>query len=171
MNKQKIMRDCERFLKRTEVYQNNRDLGGNYEIEFVLAKDNKDVIVCAVLDDEAIGFEPYRGQDSVTDYSIQTFYYGDIFFDRLKDGYKIVGMPLRAHFNVWADISEWHAPAVEYSKEKQIYLGYCKANNITLERLKREFPYNGIDLMTLYDGKTQGYTGVTNSQKEEVEER
>ena len=63
MNKQKIMRDAERALKRTTPYQDSRIWDENYKIEYVLAKGNRntldDVIASATCDDEILSFNPY----------------------------------------------------------------------------------------------------------------
>ncbi len=64
-NNAKIMRDTERFLKRTAEYINNRYEGNdeNYEIHYVLKKSNKsgktDVIAIAAYEDYVISIHPY----------------------------------------------------------------------------------------------------------------
>ena len=49
-NNAKMMRYTERILKRLTVYQENRELGGSYELFYLLVKDGneKDALAYAV---------------------------------------------------------------------------------------------------------------------------
>ena len=170
MNTLKIMKDSERFMKRTEAYQEHRDSDMPYKIEFVLAKGNVDmpdnVIAYATRDDEVISFNPYKDKRGMSNYLAWSFDYDTDLFGELENGYEIVGMPLEAHYNVWATIAEWHDGDIDHLQGVQMYLGYCKRNSITHERLQRECSYDGMDVMSLYDGKTPANMGITTPQKE-----
>ena len=50
-------------------------------------------------------------------------------------------------------IAAWHNGYIEHDKGMQKYLGYCKRNGITEEKMKKEVGYSGMDVMTLYDSK------------------
>ena len=41
--------------------------------------------------------------------------------------------------------------SINYSKGMQHYLNYCKRNGVTVELLRKERQYDGMDVMKLYD--------------------
>lgn len=145
------------MLKRTEKYQEQREFGqqDNYEVLYVLAKGNHKqsdemVAYAGVVDETVISFHPFKNE-AVThswDFNID-----DDLFGYLEDGYELVGMTMDSHYNVWCCIEEWHDGDIDHTKGMQKYLGYCKRNGITLEKLKNELDYFGMDVMTLYDPK------------------
>ena len=73
-------------------------------------------------------------------------------FECLQEGYELAGMSMESHAVVWDFIDKCHED-IESEKGMQKYLGYCKRNGITRERLEKEGNYSGIDVMVLYDPK------------------
>jgi len=163
MNKQKIMRDSVRCLKRTKFYQKNRDLDDNYVVAYVIARGNgtvpDDVIAYAGYEGYVIAFRPYLDDEP---WQALAFEFDGDLFQWLEAGYGIVGMSLDAHYNAWSSIEEWHSIGeIDCLQGMQVYLGHCKRNGITKERLSKEYGYKGMDVMLLYDGKTQALTGTS----------
>lgn len=151
---QKIMRRAERALKRTECYLESRtagkSLGYVYELDYVLTKTDA-AIAYAHCADEIIKFDPFKSDvttQSVSDWSFSLD--SDLFF-YLESGYKLAGMTPGTHYEAWVEISERHNDGINYLIGMQQYLHYCKQNGITVDYLRKEFRYNGLDVMTLYD--------------------
>lgn len=151
---EKIMRRAERALKRTECYLENRaaskSLGCAYELDYVLTKTDA-AIAYAHCADEIIKFDPFKSDviaQSVSDWAFSLD--SDLFF-YLESGYKLAGMTPGTHYEAWAEISERHENGISYLIGMQQYLHYCKQNKITVDYLRKEFQYDGLDVMTLYD--------------------
>jgi hypothetical protein len=62
-------------------------------------------------------------------------------------------MSLETHYNVWYDFEGIQRSEIEYWQGVQVYLAYCKRNGITQDRMSKECSYDGMDVMTFYDGK------------------
>lgn len=156
INKEKMWRSAERALKRTKRYQDYREFGQkeNYELVYVLTKGKyprgNDVIAVAGYDEEAIQFYPFGNRK---EFDLWGFNFECDLFECLQEGYELAGMSMECHVNVWYTIEESHECGIEYEKGMQKYLGYCKRNGITKERLEKEADYKGLDAMTLYDPK------------------
>ena len=158
----RIMRDSERFLKRTKEYQENRYKGNdeNYEIHFVLKKTNKDiltdVIAYAAYQDVGLSFHPY-GEVAPLSFNCfdWSFSYDDNLYDFLEDGYEIAAMSMDSHFCIWTTIEEWQNEEINHPAGMQMYLAYCKRNGISINKLREAVSYSGIDVMKFYDGKTK----------------
>ena len=167
LSKEKIMREAERFLKRTEQYQDNRYLADedNFQIAYVLAKDGRtqpeNIIAYAMHDDTMICFYPFRKNEPAFD--DWSFNFDTHLFEDLENGYEIVGMSLDCHFGVWATIEDWKDGDIDHVEGMQKYLAHCKRNGITKGLLEEKVSYDGMDVMTLYS-KTTLEKG--NSEKE-----
>ncbi|ERJ00226.1 hypothetical protein SAMN05444424_2761 [Bittarella massiliensis (ex Durand et al. 2017)] len=158
MSKEKLFRLAERTLKRTEAYQDNRELdvpdSENYKIDYLLVKGGKsaseDVIAYASYEDEMLRFRPLEEKDKPFWDSSAKFDTEIDLFQYLEEGYSLAGMSPDCHYCVWLDIAEYHC---EYKSQNgmQKYLDYCKRNGITKDRLAKETDYDGMDVMTLYD--------------------
>lgn len=154
LSKAKLMREAERFLKRTKAYQENRELGcdGNYEIAYVIAKAGRtqpeSVLAYAIYEDSMLSFYPFRGETSLCE--DWAFNFDDDLFEPLENGYEIVGMTLDSHFGVWATIEDWKDGDIEHENGMQKYLAYCKRNGVTKELLQEKVSYDGMDVMELY---------------------
>lgn len=156
INKEKMWRSAERALKRTAEYQDNRELGQdkNYSILYVLAKGNRqkpdDVVAFAGYEESVISFHPAIGDEVIQNWD---FNIDSDLFAYLESGYELAGMTLDTHYNMWCMMEDWHEGGFDCEKGMQKYLGYCKRNNITLERLQADAGYSGMDVMKLYDPK------------------
>ena len=159
-NKTKIMRMAERALKRTEAYRENRsdssDPEDNFQLGYVLAKSGKSspdtVIAYAHYEDIVISFNPLAGGDETKSIFDWAFSFDGDLFSYLEQGYEIVGMSLETHGVVWAEIAESHGDdGISAYKGMQRYLNYCKRNGVTVELLRKELQYDGMDVMVLYD--------------------
>jgi len=154
INNAKIMRDAERFLKRTQEYQEVREMGDdeNYDIHYILKKDSKgvltDVFALAAYDDMGITFHPYAKPPIVRDSSLG-FNYEDGLFKLLEEGYEIVSMSMDSHYCIWTALEESQDEEMMYPSGVQTYLAYCKRNGVTHEKLQETVHYDSFDAMTL----------------------
>lgn len=156
ISKEKMWRSAERALKRTERYQEYRAFGQeeNYALIYVLAKGKHprgdDVVAVAGYENEAIQFYPFGNGKEI---DLWGFNFERDLFECLQEGYELAGMSMKCHVNVWYAIEDWHECGIEHEKGLQKYLGYCKRNGITKERLEKEAEYEGMDVMAFYDPK------------------
>lgn len=154
LSKAKLMREAERFLKRTKAYQENREFGcdGNYELAYVITKAGRtqpeSVLAYAMYEDSMLSFFPLREEPNLCE--DWAFNFDDNLFEPLEDGYEIVGMTLDSHFGVWATIEDWKDGDIEHENGMQKYLAYCKRNGVTKELLQEKVSYDGMDVMELY---------------------
>jgi len=160
-NNAKIMREADRFLKRTKEYKARREEGcvENYTIEIVLKKSNvvknnnlPKVVVAAACEDMELTLHPCEGSvfSNVVPYSLD-----DDFLRALERGYEIVNISMWGHHFIWHELSTQEVEPTSHPKGMQMYLGYCKRNGITIEKLRASCEYEGADIMPLYDGKTK----------------
>ena len=158
-NKSKIMRQAERALKRTEVYRENRsgshDPEDNFQLDYVLVKGSKSTpdtaIAYAHYEDNIITFDPFQNSDAKGIWDWAFSFDGDLFM-YLEQGYELAGMSLETHGVVWEEIAECHGNgSINYPKGMQHYLNYCNRNGVTVELLRAERQYDGMDVMKLYD--------------------
>ena len=160
MNNAKIIRDTERFLKRTTEYKECREEGWaeNYVVDIILQEGTNPgglphVIALATCEDMELMLFPYENES----YATRPFDFDSDFFQQLEEGYEIVALSDDTHTCIWYALEE-HAPeSMEHQKGLQMYLGYCKKNNITSERIGMEHDLY-TDFMALYDGKTMPAT-------------
>ena len=146
------MRVTERALKRTAAYREHTGEDENYEIFYVIFKGDlsrpDDIIAQAIYQDEALIFHPFSDNE-VTPMSSCDIDIDDD-FEYLEYGYKIAEMSLACHFYIWHSISETNGDYIECLQGFQLYLGYCKKNGITVEKLRNEEDYTGMDIMEFY---------------------
>jgi len=159
-NKAKIMRTAERTLKRTEVYRENRtdssDPENNFQLDYVLVKGGNSIpdngIAYAHYEDKVISFDPFQNGTGIQNVWDWAFSFDESLFTYLERGYELAGMSVEAHCAAWSEIEEFHGLGSIHSiKGLQRYLNYCNRNGVTVDLLRREFQYNGMDVMTLYD--------------------
>ena len=157
-NKAKIMRQAERALKRTEVYRENRSDShnpeDNFQLDYVLVKGGKSApdtaIAYAHYEDEIILFNPFESDGDTKVIGDWAFNFDGDLFMYLERGYDLAGMSLEIHSVVWEEIAECHGNGcINYPKGMQQYLNYCKRNGVTVELLRKEQQYDGIDVTKL----------------------
>lgn len=148
----RIYRDAYRILKRSELYQENRDDSlENYNIMYILENKQKPNDVWAFIsymDENVYMFDLYKENRFV-------FLWGYNFerdlFDNLEDGYKITYMPFDCHYGVWKDILEYGEEEIKSSKGIQCYLHHCHQNKITYKKMQKECDFCGDDIMKYYN--------------------
>jgi hypothetical protein len=156
LSNERMVRSAERALKRTGKYQEHRELGytENYEVLYILVKgkpqNSDEMIAFAGIEETVISFHPFKNGEvmELWDFNVDSH-----LFEYLEFGYELAGMTVDSHYNVWCTIEEWHNGDIENKKGMQKYLGYCKRNHITKEKLQADAGYSGMDVMTLYDAK------------------
>lgn len=173
LSREKIMRESERFLKRTAQYQQKRYSGEdeNFQVKIVLVKEGsvqpENIITYAACEDTIIYFYPFRKQEAAVDY--WAFEFDKDLFGYLEKGYRIAEMTLDSHFAVWGTIEAWKDGNIEHGDGMRKYLAYCKQNGITKRLLEEKVFYTGMDVMTLYSPKPveKGSSGKQGERKEE----
>lgn len=174
MNKEKLLRQAERVLKRTNAYQSNREMETpdeeNYKMAYLLAEGSikapERVLAYASNDDYMLLFHPM--EEPVYEILLDDWQFcfdGDL-FQYLEGGCDLVAMTLEAHAGVWYEINEYHdTDGISCTTGMQKYLHYCKRHGVTKELLADKEDYDGMDVMTLYD--RQAIKGrVENPQKD-----
>ena len=159
-NKTKIMRQAERALKRTEVYRENSSGGiapeDNFQLDYVLVRGGKSApdtaIAYAHYEDEIISFNPFESGGDTKAIGDWAFSFDGDLFMYLEQGYELAGASVLTHSLVWEEIEAYHGDgSIDFQKGMQQYLNYCKKNGVTVELLRTEQHYDGMDVMKLYD--------------------
>ena len=157
-NNAKMMRYTERILKRLTVYQENRELGGSYELFYLLVMDGneKDALAYAVNADEAISFNPFaeNPDQSVKQYDSTLLFNDNSLFNHLEDGYRLVGMLPDAHYCVWDCLSA-EDMETDYPDGLKKYMQFCRQNGVTMEKMI-ENGYDGTDILAAFKQKNIG---------------
>ncbi len=174
MSIEKLLRGSERYLKRTEAYQSNRELymppEENYQVDYLCIKGSKstpeDVLAYANCMDEMLCFHPL--QEDSRPVCMTDWQYGldDDLFAHLEDGYTLAYMTWEVHGFVWDEISQYHQ-YFGHPAGLQKFLEFCKRNGVTRERLEKECSYEGWDILTLYD--RQASKAVTPKMRKDLE--
>lgn len=133
------------FLKQSEEYK-------NYEIQYILA-DNEKLrysFVIATNGDEIIQINPYDMYvRSVADWA---YNFDEDIFRELERKKEISYMSMEVHYNIWNFIQEYYPEEIDYKKGTQLYLKYCKQNNITKEKIDKENGFNDTpNVMKYYE--------------------
>lgn len=158
LSKEKMWRTAERELKRTEEYQALKEFGQeeNYEVCYIMTQgkypDANDVRAFAGFEGNMISFYPFKEAKTI---EVWDFNFDGDLFENLESGYELALMSLNCHYNVWCTIEEWYQGDIDHAEGVQKYLGYCKRNNITKEKLQEAVGYSGMDVMTLYHDKAE----------------
>ena len=93
-----------------------------------------------IADDNGKAFEGYE----------ISFWFGADLFEWLEEGYQLVEMSLESHSCVWQELESCRD---DYESQAgiQLYLDYCRYNDITQDLLATKTDYDGMDIMTFYD--------------------
>ena len=119
------------FLKHNKKYD-------GFNIEYILV-DNKSLdksFIVASRDDEIIKIDPYDMY--IKDIIDWTYNFDDDIFQELEEGKEISYMTIDTHYAIWDCLERCYPDDIKNIKGVQIYLKYCKENNITKERIDKE---------------------------------
>lgn len=153
-----LVETAQKVLKATKYYQTEAAKGeateDNFELDYILinesAPDAKSVLAYAHFQDQFICFNPTQGAESAAEICDWAYSFSLDLFRYLEDGYKIAYMTAGSHADAWYEISESGEDGTRFLQGRQLYLAYCKQNNVTAEILKKEFSYDGLDAMSFY---------------------
>ena len=158
MSIEKLLRAAERYLKRTEAYQDNRELDmppeENYQVDYLCIKGSRDapedVLAYASCIDEMLCFHPM--QEDSRPIHMTDWQYGldDDLFAHLENSYTLAYMSWETHGYVWEELSEY-PNSFQHAAGMQSYLEFCRRGSVTRERLEKECGYDGVDVMPLYN--------------------
>lgn len=123
---------------------------------YVLVKEGKaapdDAFAYAHYEDRVISFYPFDFNACQPRFWDMAFSFDTDLFFFLERGYELAGMSLLAHRVAWEEITEYHAcDYFEYPRGMQRYLRYCKQNGITVDLLRKDHQYDGMDVLALYN--------------------
>ena len=112
MSKEKLLRFAERAMKRTKIYQYNRELNvpdeENYKMSYLLVKGNgKDperILAYAVNDESVLLFHPMENPVYEVVLNDWQFYFDYDLFQYLEGGYDLTAMTPDAHSGVWYEM-------------------------------------------------------------------
>lgn len=125
----------ENFLKQSENYN-------EYKVEYILIDNEKlsNSFVIATKYDEMIQINPYDMY--VRDIADWAYNFDEDIFKELERKKEISYMSMEMHYNIWNFLEEYYPEEIECIKGTQLYLKYCKDNNITKERIDKENNFN-----------------------------
>ena len=125
----------ENFLKQSEDYN-------EFKVEYILIDNEKlsNSFVIATNYDEMIQINPYDMY--VRDIADWAYNFDDDIFKELEEKKEISYMSMEMHYNIWNFLEEYYPEEVDCIKGTQLYLKYCKENNITKERIDKENNFN-----------------------------
>ena len=150
---QEIKKDMETILKDDEEYS-------EYKIECILI-DNKDIY-------KSYGIAMYMGDVAIVDMEKRKMHYiynaeytfdigDDSIFPSLQKGkMEIAYISMEAHYALWQEIDRYYPNDIKNKNGVQMYLKYCKENNITKELIGREKNYDKTpDIMRFQEKNTK----------------
>lgn len=119
------------FLKQSDDYK-------DFNIEYILV-DNENLgksFVIASKDDEIIQIDPYDMYiKHIADW---TYNFDEDIFNELETGKEISYMTINTHYAIWDCLEKCYPDDIENIKGVQLYLKYCKENEITKEKIDKE---------------------------------
>ena len=153
-----LVETAQEVLRGTRYYQAEAANGDateeNFELDYILINRSmskaESVLAYAHFQDQFICFNPTQGAESAAEICDWAYSFSLDLFRYLEDGYKIAYMTAGSHADAWYEISESGEDGTRFLQGRQLYLAYCKQNNVTAEILKKEFSYDGLDAMSFY---------------------
>ena len=153
-----LVETAQEVLRGTRYYQAEAANGDateeNFELDYILINRSmskaESVLAYAHFQDRFIRFNPTQGAESAAEICDWAYSFSLDLFRYLEDGYKIAYMTAGSHADAWYEISESGEDGTRFLQGRQLYLAYCKQNNVTAEILKKEFSYDGLDAMSFY---------------------
>ena len=122
-------------MKQSEDYN-------EFKVEYILIDNEKlsNSFVIATKYDEMIQINPYDMY--VRDIADWAYNFDEDIFKELEEKKEISYMSMEMHYNIWNFLEEYYPEEVDCIKGTQLYLKYCKENNITKERIDKENNFN-----------------------------
>lgn len=153
-----LVETAQEVLKGTKYYQADAANGNateeNFELDYMLinrsVSEPESVLAYAHFQDRFIRFNPTQGTKSAVEICDWAYSFSLDLFRHLEDGYEIVYMTNGSHTDAWYEISESGEDGTRFPHGRQIYLAYCAQNGVTVETLRKEFSYDGQDVLSLY---------------------
>lgn len=144
MNK-KIKEEIENYIKDNEEYK-------DFELEYILIdKNNKNNITAIAFKGEEIIEIGYSNRE-VKGVAGWAYNIDQDVFGELEENKKIVYMSMNMHYGIWETLKEWYPDDIENKKGMQMYLKYCKDNNISKKLIETETKLKDVsDIMQYYE--------------------
>lgn len=129
--------DIVEFREKTNEFLKNNEEYSNFKVNYVLV-DNKKLsnsIILASDYDEMIQIAPYTmDTKNILGWA---YNFDDDIFEELERGKEISYMSMEVHYAIWTSLNELYPEEIEYKKGVQLYLKYCKDNQITKEKIEK----------------------------------
>ena len=136
--------------KAKEIISTN-DLYDDYNLEYILSdKNNIKNAIGLIANCDEIEEIDFRTNE-ISPVAEWAYNIDEDIFGELEKGKEIAYMDINCHYGIWTEIEEYYPEDIEYKKGLQEYLKYCKANNITKEKIG----YDGIDIMNFLKPKNK----------------
>lgn len=148
-SREELIEQIKAYLKDEILHQKVEDESqGEFELMYVLTKKfvPEETIVAASNQEGGVYmFYPFANKD---EFSEPWFFDADrLLFELLGEGYEILEMTPNSHSDVWYYVDSLGEDYIWYKRGMQIYLDYCIESGVSLESLKRDCNYEGIDMM------------------------
>ena len=145
------MRNLEDKIRRFNELLNNEELNEKEnKVQYVLLNDDDSIyeVICYG------SFEMYRIDPNTNEIiEIPDWAYTGVdneIFELLMNGKKIGYMTMESHYNIWNEIDELYPYDIYNKNGLELYLDYCKDNNITKDTIDEELESDVPDIMKYY---------------------
>lgn len=122
-----------------------------FKLEYILQniEEKENVIAIAVKDDEMIDINPFTKEvNNVPDWA----YSFDIdIFEELEWNKEIVYMTPEVHYSIWVELNKFYPEEYEHMEGINMYLKYCKKNNITKDKINKEIKGEKVEDIMRFD--------------------
>ncbi len=138
METNEIIEKIHQFFKETDEYS-------DYKVEYILLDNNtKEMSVCASNDDSLIEIDPATLE--IRELADWAYSFDTDVFSELQNGKNIKYMSMSTHYNIWNEIEMYYPSDIENKEGLNMYLKYCKDNNINKSTIDNIV---GLDTPTL----------------------
>lgn len=143
-----LSKNMEQYYKTKEEIETilkNDEEHCDYKIECILI-DKKDIKksygIAMNYNDVAIIDISEKGINDISNAEYTFNIGGDSIFPSLENGIEIAYISMEAHYGLWQEIDRYYLEDIKNKKGVQMYLKYCKENNITKEAIDNGINYN-----------------------------
>ena len=138
METNKVIENIHQFLKESDEYM-------DYKVEYILADNNtREMSVYASNGDSLIKIDPSTLE--INEIADLAYAFDTDVFSELQNGKNINYMSMETHYNIWNEIEMYYPSDIENKDGLNIYLKYCKDNNINKSTIDNTV---GLDTPTL----------------------
>lgn len=143
----KALNNVQNLLKNSEEYNNfeiNYIIGDkeNHKCSYAIASNNTEIISVNIENLKITGIPEW-------DFSADKYILGE-----LEKGKIIAYMDMSTHYGIWCEIEESYPNGIYHKEGLQLYINYCKENNIYKKNIEKSINLKVADIMSL-DGNVE----------------